>query len=96
MASFSGIVTTKCRKEANNIKLPETVCHDARLKTGDHINIQIDDGRIIISKALQCRICLKYVNQLFRKSVLAADDNHYFSLEHCSNCRDIPDYSCKS
>jgi len=48
-----------------------------------------------ITKDLQCRVCHRYANQLFSKAVMAADDNMYYSLPHCSACGDIPDYSKK-
>ena len=95
MTNYHLIITSRCQKDSTAIKFPERLRHEAGLKTGDHITISITDGMMTITKDLQCRVCHKYTNQLFSKSVMAADDNQYYSLPHCSACGDIPDYSKK-
>ncbi len=94
MTNYNLIITSRCKKDSASIKLPESLGHEAGLKAGDHISISvITEGMMTITKDLKCRVCQKHTNQLFSKAVLAADGNQYYSLSHCSTCRDIPDYS---
>ncbi len=95
MTNYQFVIASRCKKDSTTIRLPESLRHEAGLKAGDHITISIDGERMTITKDLQCRVCQRYTNQLFSKAVQAADDNMYYSLAHCSACRDIPDYSKK-
>jgi len=95
MTNYNFVITSRCKKDSGTIKFPERLCHEAGLKAGDHITISVDERRITITKDLQCRVCQRYTNQLFSKSVRAADDNIYYALPHCGACKDIPDYSKK-
>lgn len=97
MSKYPVIITqARCGKHGRGgeaIQIPTDLKHELGLAVGDHLTISATNGIMIITKDFKCRVCQKYTNLLSSRAVLAADGNQYYSLDHCRECRDIPDYS---